>query len=113
MIGKTDAQQQLETVPIRLPDGETLHAVVTNLGGTQQIADKSGWLEFDEVMGQLEGITALLSRVVKKASPTKASIEFAVQLATKSGKLTALLVQGEATASAKFLLEWAAPPEER
>ena len=41
-----------------------------------------------------------------KVRPQKAKIEFGIEVAMKEGQLTALLVQGTATANLKITLEW-------
>ena len=38
--------------------------------------------------------------------PTRASVEFGVEVAVDAGKLTALLVNGNTTGSLKVTLEW-------
>jgi len=43
---------------------------------------------------------------IKRVAPKKASVEFGVEASIESGKLVALLCNGEATANLKITLEW-------
>ena len=67
-------------------------------------------LDFDDVAKGVEGLCLSLGAVLKKVAPTKASIEFSVGITAKSGKLTALLLDGAAEGSIKVSLEWSADP---
>lgn len=97
---------QSDIVPVRLPDGSLIYASARYIGGRQDIASV-GNLDLVEFAAQLETIAQVLGSAAKKACPTKAVLEFGVQLAAKSGKLTALLIEGEADATLKVTLEWA------
>ncbi|WP_329427257.1 CU044_2847 family protein [Streptomyces sp. NBC_01268] len=62
----------------------------------------------------LSGVTAALSSfagqlgdALHQAAPDRAVVEFGCQLGVEAGKLTALVVQGTATANLKVTLEWA------
>ncbi|GAA3507167.1 hypothetical protein GCM10019017_02970 [Streptomyces showdoensis] len=61
----------------------------------------------------LSGVTAALSSLagqlgdaLHQAAPDRAVVEFGCQLGVEAGKLTALVVQGTATANIKVTLEW-------
>jgi hypothetical protein len=47
-----------------------------------------------------------LTTALKKVKPKKASVEFGLEVAVESGKLTTLLVKGTGTANLKIALEW-------
>jgi hypothetical protein len=44
-------------------------------------------------------------RLLEKVKPKKASVEFGLEVAVESGKLTTLLVKGASTANLKITLE--------
>ena len=50
---------------------------------------------------------------VQKVAPTKASVEFGIEVAVEPGKVTALWVKGSGKANLKITLEWADSAEKR
>jgi hypothetical protein len=78
-----------------LPNGATalVRAIDVDGGG----ASKTGVLDafdFTDVARTLEGISEGLRSALAKAAPDKVTVELAIELAAKAGKLTALLVDG-------------------
>jgi Trypsin-co-occurring domain 1 len=74
-------------------------------------AEKVGWkdtFDFEQVSGTLEGIAQAVRSGLDKVRPSKTTVELGIQLAVKNGTLTGLLVEGQAQASLKVTLEWAA-----
>jgi hypothetical protein len=72
-------------------------------------AEKIGWkdhFDFDQVSGTLEGVAQAIRAGLQNVKPTRTTVELGIQLAVKSGKLTGVLVDGEANASLKVTLEW-------
>ena len=57
--------------------------------------------------GTLEGIAQAIRSGLEQVTPSKTRVEFGIDLALKNGKLTGLVVEGEANASLKVTLEWA------
>jgi len=100
-----------DVLPIQFEDGDVFLAQVTMLGGEENVAAFTGGLSLDNVTKSIEKISVALAKTVKKVKPDKASIEFGVEIATKEGQLTALLVQGSATANLTISLEWQKAPE--
>ena len=95
-----------DVLPIQLENGEVFLAQVTMLGGEENVAAFTGGLSLDNVTKSIEKISTALAKTIKKVKPDKASIEFGVEIATKEGQLTALLVQGSATANLTISHEW-------
>ena len=93
-----------QVVPIRLDDSTTINAAVTFLGGEEDV--KSSLFKLDDVTDQIRAISRHFATVLDDAKPDKAGLEFGIQLSVKEGRLTALLVSGEATATLKVSLEW-------
>ena len=97
-------EPRTEVVPVRLADGTVVRVQATALGGEEDVA--FGVKSFEDVRKAVEGIAGEFGEVFKAVGPRKASVEFGVEVALESGKLTALLVKGSGTASMKVTLEW-------
>jgi hypothetical protein len=65
-------------------------------------------MDFADVAHAIEQLCSQLGSVLAKVAPTKAAVEFNVGITATTGKLTALFLEGEADASIKVSLEWAA-----
>jgi hypothetical protein len=71
--------------------------------------EKGGWpdaFDLDGVSKTLEGIANAVRSGLVKVKASKTTVELGIDLAVKSGKLTALVVEGGAAASLKVTLEW-------
>jgi hypothetical protein len=93
------------SVPVVLAGGTMIKVEATLLGGTQKV----GILEsqpFQDLLAAVEDMGATFSESLKKAKPTKGSIEFGVEVGLEAGKLVALLCQGSSKANLKITLEW-------
>jgi hypothetical protein len=93
-----------ELVPVKLANGTQIRVAATMLGGEEDVAFKL--LSFEEVTNTIEGIADSLNAALQKVKPKKASVEFGLEVAVESGKLTSLLVNGSGTATLKITLEW-------
>lgn len=87
-----------------LPNGASIYIQAQNLGGEEDIAFTHP--SFEQITKALEGIAESLTTVWEKVKPSKVSVELNVQIAWKSGILTAILADTSATASMKVTLEW-------
>ena len=100
-------------VEVVLPNETVALVQVAELDGAGGPAEKVGWKDtFDlaQVSGTLEGISQAIRSGLDKVKPSKTTVELGIQLAVKNGKLTAMLVEGQAEASLKVTLEWGAEP---
>lgn len=95
---------QTQNIPIILSDNTKVYVEATVLGGEQNIVATQH--TFSAVTEILKEISEKVLDSVKQVKPKKASVEFGLEIATESGKLTALLVKGTGTASLKVTLEW-------
>lgn len=59
-----------------------------------------------ELTETLEGWSTAIKAALSKASPDKVSVALGFEVALKSGKLTALLVEGQGKASLSVTMEW-------
>jgi hypothetical protein len=100
-------------VEVVLPNKSVALVQVAELDGDGGPAEKVGWRDtFDlaQVSGTLEGIAQAIRSGLDNVKPSRTTVELGIQLAVKNGKLTALLVEGQAEASLKVTLEWGAEP---
>ncbi len=98
-----------KVVEVQLPNGTTMGVLVaTEPGGTDVgLFDKKDKVyDINDLSKTLDGFAELLKSIWDKAGPTKATIEVGFEIAVKSGKLTAILVEGSGTASMKVTMEW-------
>jgi hypothetical protein len=95
------------SVPVRIGDTEFLVAVAE--GGGPQVVGLGEALSFDGVRDTLEAVAGQLGLVWQKVQPAEATVELGFSLSTKTGKLTALLVEGSGEASLKVTLTWKPP----
>ena len=94
-----------EIVEAQIEEGVTIRIQAVSLGGEERIA--GGELpSFNDVMQTIEGLSKAMVTTLKKAKPRAASVEFGIEVGIESGKLTALLVKGTATANLKVVLQW-------
>jgi hypothetical protein len=99
------------TIPLRLPNGVVIRAETTPLTPVTRERDVARGPvlepeEFSGVMGAVEGIASSLADTMERLRPSEASIEFGLELAVETGKLTALLVKGSSKANLKITLTW-------
>lgn len=101
-------------VEVELPGGAVALVQATEIPDeVLERAEKVGWgdrFDFDEVAATLTGVTKALRGALDKVAPDKVTVELGVELVVKAGKLTALIVEGQGTATLKITLEWS--PEE-
>lgn len=94
-------------VEVEFPNGVTalVQAIDAGGGGAAKAA-RVGKPDLSAVMGALEGMSLAVKSALAKAAPDKVSVEFGLELAMKSGALTAMFVDGEANGSLRVTLEW-------
>lgn len=63
-------------------------------------------VSFESVRPAIEGIATEMGQLLAKIEPTKANVEFGIELGVEGGHLTALLLKGTGKASLKIALEW-------
>jgi hypothetical protein len=99
----------VRVVEVTLPNKTVALVRAADLDEGGQIAEKVGWkdtFDFADVTGTLEGIARAIHAGVEKAAPSKMTVELGIELAIKNGRLTGLIVEGEADASLKVTMEW-------
>lgn len=93
-----------KVISVKVKENVTVLVEARALGGEQEV---SGTLfDFQNVADTIEAITESIATTIQKVQPKKATVEFGVEVAVKSGKLTALIVEGEGKGNLKITLEW-------
>jgi hypothetical protein len=63
-------------------------------------------LAIDDLRETVEGVTQSVAQALRRVRPDEVSVEFGVELAVKTGKLTSVLAEGSGTASIRLTLTW-------
>ena len=93
-----------QTLPVQFSDGKTFHVQATIISAEEDVA--STLLSFDGIAEAITEIATSVVQAIAKAKPHKANVEFGIEAAVESGKLTAVLLKGTGSASLKISLEW-------
>jgi hypothetical protein len=99
----------VRVVEVVLPNQTVALVRAADLDEGGQVAEKVGWkdtFDFADVSGTLEGIAQAVRSGLEKVTPSKTRVELGIELAVKNGKLTALIVEGQADVSLEVTLEW-------
>lgn len=92
-------------IPVELSEGNTIYIEVSPRGNvSQDISNKN--FSFDNIESTIKDLCLKFGNAIEKVKPDKAKIEFGLELAAESGKLTSILVKGEGKGSLKITLEW-------
>lgn len=96
-------------VEVVLPNKTVALVRATEMDAGGGPAEKVAWkdtFDFEHVAGTLEGVAQAIRTGLEKVKPARTTVEFGIELAVKSGKLTGMLVEGDANASLRVTLEW-------
>ncbi len=83
--------------------------VVAEQKGAQLVADDQIEARLISLTGPIERVGREVLAAVKRATPTKATVELGFGMAIEQGQLVALFGKGKAEASIHVTLEWEAP----
>lgn len=97
-------ENDLDTVLVNLDDETTILFETAALPGEEEVDALS--YSFDLVSSQISKLSSTIVSSFKGLGHSKATVEFGVNVALKSGKLTALVVEGSGEANLKITLEW-------
>ncbi|MEG3439686.1 CU044_2847 family protein [Pannus brasiliensis CCIBt3594] len=93
-----------EVIPVKVNENVTVLVETRDLGGEEEVS--GNLFDFQDVADTIEAITQSIAATIEKVKPKKATVEFGVEVAVKSGKLTALIVEGQGKGNLKITLEW-------
>jgi hypothetical protein len=94
-------------VPIRFDDDSIIYVEATRVDNGED--ELVGGLTFGDVASltrPIEKIAATMVETLRRVSPTKASVEFGIEVGYEAGQLTALWVKGGGKGNLKVTLEW-------
>lgn len=96
-----------EVMPVVLPSGQTILARVQVTGPVDVGAgDAVRKLAMKDLRETVEGVTQSVQGSLQRVRPDQVSVEFGVELALKTGKLTSVLAEGSGKANIKLTLTW-------
>jgi hypothetical protein len=93
-----------QKIQVALANGANIQVEATMLTGEEDVAFEN--LSFQGISDAIEGISESILLALRKAKPSKASVELGLDIGLDAGKLTALLVKLDAKANLKIKLEW-------
>src|SRR5437763_11781414 len=101
-------------VQVELPGGQVIGARVSSDGPS----DVAGGgvlhrLDMDELRATVSGVSDTVRTALGHLRPDELQIEFGLELALKTGKLTSVLAEASGTASLKVTLGWQPGAAER
>ena len=110
-------EDKVKFVPVTLENGATIKVEASSFdefiddsaGETGEVVegDVSAVLDhLQEVKNAIEGISQTVKSSLDKAKPSKASVQFGLELGYESGQLTAMIVKGQGKANLNITLEW-------
>ncbi|MFD0744286.1 CU044_2847 family protein [Phytohabitans flavus] len=97
------AESRTENIPVRLEDGSTV-LFEASVDGEEDVA--LAGFDLTRLTGQITSVARAVVSSLEQAAPTKATVEFGVEVATGAGGVTAVFVKGTAKANLKVTLEW-------
>jgi hypothetical protein len=92
-------------IAVELDDG-TRMVVVAEQVGPSLVADTDVVAKLERVTGSIERVSREVLDALKRAAPTKATVELGFSLAVEEGQLVALLGKAKGEASLTVTLEW-------
>lgn len=95
------------TVTVVLEDG-TCMVIVAEQIGSSLVSDDGIAAKLSSVTSSIERVSRDVLDAVKRAAPTKATIELGFGVAVEAGQLVALFGRGKGEATIKVTLEWSA-----
>jgi hypothetical protein len=97
-------ETRTEIIKAELANGSILYIQATTLGGEEEVSFTVP--SFKEVTTAIEGIAESIAATLQKVKPSKASVQFGIEIALEAGQLSALLVKGSGTSNLNITLEW-------
>ena len=110
-------KDKVKFVPVKLENGAIIKVEASSfdelidesVGEAGEVVqeDVSAVLDhLKDVKDAIEGISQTVKSSLDKAKPSKASVQFGIELGYESGQLTAMIVKGQGKANLNITLEW-------
>jgi Trypsin-co-occurring domain 1 len=112
MAGGTDSvETRTKLIPFRMEDGTVIHIEATRLAGGESEESEEEYIalhlpSFEEITGTIRSIAKSMVGVWQEVQPSKAGVEFSIEVGFEAGSVTAMLVKGSGKANLKVTLEW-------
>jgi|SRR5215211_1116166 len=109
VTGEVAGMSAVEVVEVALPNEQVMLARVHAVDGVDLGPRDVGFkeqLSLEGITETLQAVGAAVLLALDHVRPEQASVEFGLDLAVKSGRLTGLLVEGDAAATLRVTLKW-------
>lgn len=93
------------TVTVELDDGGKMVIVAEQVGDTL-VADTAIVAKLSTITSSIERVSRDVLDAVRRAGPSKATVELGFGLAVEAGQVVALFGKGKGEASIRVILEW-------
>lgn len=93
------------TVTVELDDGGKMVIVAEQVGETL-VADTAIVAKLSTITSSIERVSRDVLDAVRRAGPSKATVELGFGLAVEAGQVVALFGKGKGEASIRVILEW-------
>lgn len=93
------------TISVKLDGGGTMVVAAKPVGGIP-VSAKDIVADLGKISSSIERVSTAVLGAVKKAGPSKATVELGFALAIESGQVVALFGKGRGEASISVILEW-------
>jgi len=96
-------------IKVKLDDGGTMVVVAEPVGETL-VSAKDVVAKLGTITSSIERVSHEVLDAVRRAGPSKATVELGFGLAVESGQVVALFGKGRGEASIRVILEWSREP---
>jgi hypothetical protein len=98
-------------VVVKLDDGGTM-VIAAEQVGSALVADTGIVAKLSTITSSIEHVSRDVLDAIRRAGPSKATVELGFGLAVEAGQIVALFGKGRGEASIKVILEWARDSDE-
>lgn len=104
MIKWEEDMDKNKVIDVLLDDDQVIQMQVVALGGTHDVG--FGMPDFNDILNTIEMIANKIDKAIEKITPSEIEVSFGIAAATKCGKLTSIIVDGETKANLDVKLTW-------
>jgi hypothetical protein len=95
-----------KAIQVELPTGDVIWARVPTDGASNVSSGTLQRLDVDDLRKTVRGVSESLREALDELTPDQVQIEFGLEFAIKTGKITSMLAEMGATATVKVSLTW-------
>jgi hypothetical protein len=105
--GSLHMNDELSTLTrVEVREGVVVRIETASLGGDREKVGIQDYVPFNDVMEGIEAVADSFSQSLKRIRPSKAAVEFGVEVGLEAGKLVAMIGKVSGKANFKVTLEW-------